>query len=225
MDDNKGIAIECPHCGVKVLFTPKTGEATTSYTEMEEWIGIDSKGNKTFDERPLSYEERIFVGICPHCAKPSLVGVRSIDEFPEQDYSFTCPRPTKKPDERLPRDMRRALEEIYKCDSVGALSAVAVMSRRFLENCCSAFGATQGKLPRRVEDLLRNKFPNQTLLKRAHLVRCIGDEGAHAFGDVDWDGAKATVLFCEELAHHLFITEAEFQKIVEDRKRRGKKID
>lgn len=207
----KGLTTNCPHCGVKVHFEPATETVENEYGE--------ELDEHTWAKR----KEKVFIGICPSCHQSSLVGREALEEEGYAEAAFTQPKLVKKPESGLPEEIRDALDDIYRCDSVNAHRAVAVMGRRFLEKCCSIFGSTKGKLPRRIEGLLKDKLPNETLLKMAHLVRCIGDEGAHAFGEVGWEDAKGTVAFCEELAHHLFITEKRFQKIVERRKKEGRK--
>jgi hypothetical protein len=223
MTTKNGLTTVCPFCSVTAFFEAKTVQIQNSYTEVVEMTSTDDKGVQTAQDYSLDQNETAFISICPSCRKIVLVG-EAMNEFTEGYEAFAYPHPTKQPDKELPREIRDALEEIYKCDSVGARLAVAVMARRFLEKCCATFGAHAGKLPSRIDELLRTKFPNETLLKRAHLVRCVGDEGAHAFGSVDWAEAKATVVFCEELAHHLFITEQQFEKIIAARTRIGKKV-
>lgn len=219
----EGMTAVCPFCSVTAYFEAKTPKVENSYSEEIEITHTDVKGTQSIQDYTLDQEEFAFIGICPSCDKIVLLG-RENHEFTEGWEAFTYPAPVKQPNKDLPRDIKDALEEIFKCDSVGARLAVAVMARRFLEKCCATFGVHKGKLPRRIDELLRTKFPNETLLKRAHLVRCVGDEGAHAFGTVDWSEARALVVFCEELAHHLFITEKHFQRIVNARIKIGKKI-
>jgi hypothetical protein len=209
------ITTECPHCGVTVCFEQKGAPIQNTYTDF-----IDSD-----DEVPARFEQTLYPGQCPSCRKLCLVGTEECEAWAEETEVITYPTLIKKPNPAFPKEIKIALGEIYKCESVQALKAVAVMSRRFLEQCCSTCGIKKGPLKEKINELLTKKYPNETLSRHAHLVKCMGDEGAHAFGDVAWDEAKASVLFCEELAHHLFITEKRFEKIVASRKKRGKKVD
>lgn len=210
------ITTNCPFCGVRVCFEQKSPALQSTFSEH-----IDSD-----NEHYGTFQLALFPSICPSCKKICLVGTEHCDVWHDDNESevVTYPKLIKVPDPALPKEIQQDLEEIYACRSVNALKATAVMSRRFLENCCAKFGITSGYLKKRLAELLTTKFPNETLLRRAHLVKSIGDEGAHASGDVDWDEAEASVLFCEELAHHLFVTEEKFKKIAEARKRRGKKL-
>jgi hypothetical protein len=210
------ITTDCHHCGVRVCFEQKHAAIQSTYSD---FIDMD-------EEHWAQFDQALYPSACPNCNKVSLVGTEYCAELHGLDDKeiVTYPRPIKKPDENLPKEIQRDLVEIYKCKSVHAFKAMAVMSRRFLENCCSKFGIKTGYLKRRLEELLTSKFPNETLLRNAKLVKSIGDEGAHAEGDVSWDEAEAAVMFCEELAHHLFITGERFRNIAEARIKRGKKV-
>ena len=210
------ITTECPHCGVTVCFEQKISAIQGTFTDF-----LDSD-----EECPANFTQALYPAQCPSCHKICLVGTEHCNAWHGEGEKniITYPAPVKKPDPKLPKEIQRDLEEIYKCKSVHALKAMAVMSRRFLENSCSKFDISSGYLKQRLEELLSKKFPNETLLRRAHLVKCIGDEGAHASGDVQWDEAEASLLFCDELAHHLFVTEEQFRKITDARAKRGKKV-
>lgn len=209
----KSLVAECPQCGVKVAFPALTNKVHTKFNDD---LSTDESGALALCIADFG------ASICVSCNQPVLIGTMW-DDLTEETYVFTYPRYVKKASRDLPEKIRRDLNEIYRCESVWAYAATAVMCRRLIERCCHYFECTEQPLKKQIDVLLTNKFPNETLKHQAHLIRSIGNEGAHALEEVSWSDAEALVAFCEEFTHHLFITQRKLQEIIKRREDAKKK--
>ena len=216
--------INCPYCGILSTFKSESEPISTEYcdpiiVENGEIVGA------------YNIEEEGFITKCQNsqCKRLFLV-TRYRDESTDGEWKFTTvPRSSKKVNSpSIPYYIREDLNEAFLCHSIFSNKATCIMCRRVLEMCCKHFNTNGDNLEKKVEDLLGRIFPNETLKKRAHLIRDIGNEAAHEKIETSyWSEVEGMLMFTEELVHHIFVTEEKFkelEKSIKTRKDKSKQI-
>lgn len=119
----------------------------------------------------------------------------------------------------IPRDLRADWDEAMTCFNAKAYQASAVMVRRTIEGACTAQGATKGSLSEKIKKLEGDGTIGSTLAEWAHLLRVVGNEGAHAGKKIAREDAEDALAFAEALLDHIYVLRKRFDEF---KARRGK---
>ena len=157
--------IRCYHCG-NIVPMKLVGRDISTWDEGDEYYGV---------------EEWSFY-MCPTCKEPTLLCYY----WQQKDGSITSKvgRSIAFPnnlfdDKSVPEIIRRALQAASETKSVDvAISLIAW--RRVIELICKDLNAEGRNLYERITDLSsKNVFPS-TINDASHLIRILGNEGAHS---------------------------------------------
>jgi hypothetical protein len=136
--------------------------------------------------------------ICETCEKPTVRSGRYDERFDEQlEFRVFYPKPLSL--EGLPANIAAAHEAAIRVRAVDR-NAYAVLMRRTLEMVCIQQNAQGSTLAKSLDDLAERGVLPPQLIEAAHSIRFLGNEGAHATGEVGeadirlLDGLSAAVL-------------------------------
>lgn len=112
----------------------------------------------------------------------------------------------------VPVDLRSAFSEVVKCFQVKAYEATVVMVRRLLEGTCQHQGSTKRRLIDALEELKTKGIIDERLAEWAHLLRTVGNSGAHYSTDqVTREDAQDSMDFAEALLDHIYVLSSRFE--------------
>ncbi|WP_405150330.1 DUF4145 domain-containing protein [Nocardia salmonicida] len=113
----------------------------------------------------------------------------------------------------LPKNLRRALNEVEKCMDGGSYIMAIVAARRGLEALCLDQGASERTLERRLTQLQSTGKIDGRLATWATHLRNIGNEGAH---DLDFDPDREEALdsqtLLERMVQYVYIDQARYEE-------------
>lgn len=111
----------------------------------------------------------------------------------------------------IPEDLRDAFLEVVKCFQAKAYLAAVVIVRRLLEGTCQLQGSKKRRLIDALEELREKGVIDQRLSEWAHLLRTVGNAGAHfSTQEVTRDDAKDSMDFAEALLDHIYVLSSRF---------------
>ena len=79
----------------------------------------------------------------------------------------------------VPQHIAEAASEAYKCRSISAFRAAALLARSVIEAIAKDKGVIQGNLMSKIDELFNQRFIREHIRDGAHEVRFLGDEMAH----------------------------------------------
>lgn len=162
---------ECPHCG------NKTVNELISLTSVEETLEVVE--TRTFEVDYHSIESYFFITKCRTCSQVSVFTSANFDEFPfVVKQAFQVWPENKILDENISKGILESYHEARKVKRISPL-AFTILIRRCLEQLCKEQGAVGPNLMEKISDLGRKKIIPETLAEMAHLIREIGNKGAH----------------------------------------------
>lgn len=113
----------------------------------------------------------------------------------------------------VPAGLRREWEEARTCFEAKAYAACVVMVRRTLEGTCAEQGITGTNLNKALEQLAQDGSIDQTLADWAHVLRRVGNKGAHYTGEtVPREDAEDALSFAEALLDHIYVLRRRFEE-------------
>jgi len=190
----KNISKFCPHCHKDVTFA---------------WIESNDQGgylSNFFADYFQNDKGTWVIGICPNCKNGVLINEiydENIGEEIINIFPFPLPSPT---DERIPANVKKAIDEAKICLSVGAPMASSSMSRRAIQCACMDNGATKEKLHEQINELFTNGTITEQIKEWAHSVRWVGNDGAHPTNlEVTNEDAKDVLDLAEQLMNILYV--------------------
>lgn len=198
------VSIYCPFCKRHTALSVARIEVKDHYNRVENIVGAVYE-----QERGSSW----WMGVCNNCHEVVLVHNNG-----DTVYPTPLPSPT---DERVPEKIRRDLDEAKLCYSVEALRGCVTMARRAIQSACLDKEADEKKtLEKQIEELAANGLITKDLKEWAHVVRWVGNDGAHPGGEeVEQEDAEDTLKLAEEFLYALYVTPAIAK---ERRQKRGK---
>jgi hypothetical protein len=179
----------CPYCHKNVTFS---------------WIRSSEQGGYLDNDLTIYFKNGKgfwLIGICPSCNKGVLINVLNqnvkISPFPLPSLT----------DERIPLNVKKAIDEAKLCSSVGAPMASSSMSRRAIQCACIEKGATENKkLYEQIDELFEMGIITEQIKTWAHSVRWVGNDGAHPTNlEVSKEDAKDVLDLAEQLMNILYI--------------------
>lgn len=115
--------------------------------------------------------------------------------------------------DKVPKEIRADYEEAVNCFVASQNKATVVMSRRTVQGVCLNLGAeSDSKLFQQIDALGKEGELTNRLVKLAHSIRGLGNDGAHPRDDgideVTNEEAERALEFVEHLLQHVYIIDA-----------------
>ncbi len=189
----------CPYCKVKVSFS---------------WLCLNENGgrlNNFFSEYYENSKGVWTIAECPSCNKCVLLELKRVETFPnhfklplKQIYPYPLPSKT---DDRIPKDIRKDIEEAKLCFSVRAFRGCAVMCRRAIQQACIKEGANKNNnLEKQIDELKDKGIITKHIRKWAHSCRFVGNDASHPGNpEVSEEDAKDVLNLAEQLMNILYV--------------------
>lgn len=118
----------------------------------------------------------------------------------------------------VPVPVRHDWSEATACFEAGAFAATSVMVRRTLEGVCKAKGVKERSLSSALKAMELQGHIDANLAKWGHMLREIGNAGAHHTGKrVPKDDAAEALDFAEAFIDYVFVLRARYDAYVERR--------
>ena len=195
------VSIYCPRCKRHTSLTP--APTTIRY-------GSDQFRGTCVWYR--SVDQKWWIGICNYCKDPVLV---------LNDGEAVYPHPLPSPsNEKIPKHVRKDLDEAKLCFNVAAYRACAVMARRAMQSSCIDKGASKNRLVDQLQELADNGAITKNLKEWADVVRWVGNDAAHPASDeVTKEDAEDILKLAEQFLHVVYVAPAIAK---ERRKKRNK---
>ncbi|MBI2855745.1 MAG: DUF4145 domain-containing protein [Chloroflexi bacterium] len=124
-------------------------------------------------------------------------------------YPYRKPQLTQGIGEKVAFNYDQAL----RCRSAGALNTAAVMARATVESICQDLLATGRDLKERLNNLKESQKITPRLWEWADTIRLWGNDSVHDFPEITEEEADYIINFSWEVIEHVYVKEAEFQKI------------
>ncbi len=102
-----------------------------------------------------------------------------IEEEADTEWYPTPPVVVGKEFPDVPQHIAEAASEAYKCRSISAFRAAALLARSVIEAIAKDKGVTQGTLVSKIDELFNQRFIREHIRDGAHEVRFLGNEMAH----------------------------------------------
>ena len=189
----------CPHCNMRRVAFYLKGEYQVAHNK---FFALWKCGQC---EYPVCTEARV------SAAGGYLHQSAIIKIFPESNL-FSAPDGTPKHIE----DAFIAAKFNVIEDRPSMWEAAAIMVRKSIELAVKEFGADNGNLKHRIDDLVKKGILTHAMGTWAHEIRLIGNEGAHGT-DITQEDAKQAIYFAEMLFIYLY----KLPKMVEERRSRN----
>lgn len=178
----------CPYCSKTISTTPKAS--------------FSSFPNRT-DELHL----------CTSCRKPIIISVGHNDNSPNLALRVLEITPTGKIDDSAPEAIDEPIkgdfQEAKRCFAVRAYKATATMCRRVIQVSAIWLGATPGNtLVQQIDQVAGMHKITPSLQEFAHMVRVIGNAGAHPSEHLtvlNEKDAQDILEFTEQFLEHVFV--------------------
>ena len=162
--------VECNHCGNKGLVNLKD-----SFDSREEYIDEETKIVSVASITTWLFLE------CPVCHNAILMTHEQYGQSEDDDdekYYKIC-YPIKSIEMRkTPKDIKQKFEAAVKNLHIDKEICMIAL-RKVLELICKEQGATEGKLVNKIEELAKGGILPVELKECSHLIRRIGNDGAH----------------------------------------------
>lgn len=130
----------------------------------------------------------------------------------------------------VPAHIASAIDEAYRCHSIGAYRAAVLMARGVIEAGAKHFQVTQGMLEKKIIELGDKELLRPVLVESAHEIRHIGNDAAHGdYAKPDPDNSDLVVAtvteedatdvleFMDEIVDELFALPTRVQRRQERR--------
>ncbi|MCW5560066.1 MAG: DUF4145 domain-containing protein [Verrucomicrobiae bacterium] len=182
------VSIYCPHCHRHV-----------SLVIMREQSG---------DPFMMPSRSRLWwMGLCPACGDPVMVGGRNDNQALPQVVEVIFPTPQPPPtNPMIPDRVRKDLVEAKICIASNCFTAAAILARRSLERACLLKGASDGSLVQMIRQLASDGVITRDLAEWATEVRVIGNTAAHPRDEEFSSGdAEDCVELTEQFLKVLFV--------------------
>jgi len=143
---------------------------------------------------------------CPRCAKPISFHHNGQNESPPELFGVIPEDGEEsRPVQNLPENVERYYLDARRVLDAGVPDAAAVQLRRTLEAAAAKFGHEERQLVKRVEGLIDDGLITKGFGDVLHLVRKVGNLGAHATDErVDEDTARAVLGLTTQILRNLF---------------------
>ncbi len=193
-----GIKIKCDYCGNETPHT-KRGEAIE-----EEELEFDGE-----DGRSITINWNTLLLQCDVCSNVSLhyfspdIGEEEIRQL----------FPVVKDLSGVPTDVVNSYSEAKKVKNISPLAFVTLI-RRSLEYVCMEKGAVGKDLNDKLKDLGKKEIIPQTLSKMSHVIRILGNIGAHADNtEIGKDEARIIDDFFIAVLEYVYIAPEKIKKV------------
>lgn len=193
-----GIKVRCDYCGHETPHT-KRGEAT----EEEELEFNDEYGpSLTINWNTLLLQCDVCNNVSLHYFSP---------DIGEEDITQLFP--IVKDLSGVPTDVVNSYSEAKKVKNISPLAFVTLI-RRSLEYVCMEKGAVGKDLNDKLKDLGKKEIIPQTLSKMSHVIRILGNIGAHADNtEIGKDEARIIDDFFVAVLEYVYIAPEKIKKV------------
>lgn len=198
-DPAERTAVECQTCERLTVGVVKASQF---------WSGYSSSGQQV--EPPCTY----FLISCEACGDVQLHCRQQLDPEYLDDYFRLWPQTRQLP-WSVPEPVRIDWNEATTCFSAGAYAASVVMVRRMLEGICKEKGVSKKTLYQALDQMKDDGHIDENLAKWGHMLREIGNTGAHHTGEkVPRDNAAEALDFAEAFANYVFVLRGKYEAYV-----------
>lgn len=135
------------------------------------------------------------------------------EDYTLKDGKLLYPQYNELHDSSIPKVTRRIYADASRIKKISP-NASSVMIRKALESICKDKGAEGATLGRKLEDLSKKKILPSTLIETGHILREIGNIGAHADEqDVKEDELDTMDDFFKFMVDYIYVTPAKLEMI------------
>lgn len=151
---------------------------------------------------------------CHRCMQPTLQAREDFGGgFADDEHPTTVFPASRHLGGGVPEGLRREWEEARTCFEAKAYAACVVMVRRTLEGTCAQQGVKAKNLNKALEQLAANGLIDGMLADWAHVLRRVGNKGAHHTGEVvAREDADDALSFAEALLDHIYVLRRRFEQ-------------
>lgn len=176
----------CPHCGNT---TPQKEVYEHKYDEEVNVVGSG----------PEAVDASYVVRVCGACDQVVLY-----HRYMDIDESESLVYPEMALGHQAPRAIHKVYREALRVRRASP-SAFAALLRKGLEQACREKGAEGRTLEQRIESLARRGELPSIVMEASHVIRHLGNQGAHDDKDVTEEEAEAMDAFFQFVMHYLYV--------------------
>jgi hypothetical protein len=161
------------------------------------------------DQRIIDIPCTYYVVVCESCGDVQFHSALDIDD--DEPPVRVWP-PTRQLAWTVPDDVRADWREAVVCYEARAYAATVVMVRRMLEGVCREKGVAATNLNRMLDRMRADGHIDGSLAEWGHMLREVGNTGAHHGGRVSRESATDALDFAEAFATHVFVLREKYNE-------------
>lgn len=161
------------------------------------------------DQRILDVPYTYYVLACESCDDVQFHCAIDVDD---DDPPVRVWPPTRQLAWTVPETVRNDWREAVVCYEARAYSATVVMVRRMLEGVCREKGVKGTNLNRMLDGMKAAGHIDGALAEWGHMLREVGNSGAHHGGRLSRENATDVLDFAEAFATHVFVLREKYNE-------------